>query len=117
MTDAHIDFETRSDIDIRARGSYVYFESPHTAPLMASYQIGTGPVRRWLPGQPCPADIRAHAESRGRFVGHNAGSFERQLWQTIMVPRYGWPALTISQWRCTMATASALGLPRSDLPY
>ena len=113
MTDAHIDFETRSDVDIRTRGSYIYFESPHTAPLMASYQIGTGPVRRWLPGQPCPADIRAHAESRGRFVGHNAGSFERQLWQTIMVPRYGWPALTISQWRCTMATASALGLPRS----
>ncbi len=35
------------------------------APLMASYQIGSGPARRWLPGQPCPADIRAHAESGG----------------------------------------------------
>lgn len=113
MTDCHIDFETKSDIDIRTRGSYVYFESPHTKPLMASYRFGKGPVRRWLPDSPCPGDIRAHAEAGGRFVGHNAGSFERRLWETILGPRYGWPTLKISQWRCTLAQASALGLPRS----
>ena len=108
-----IDFETRSDIDIRTRGAYVYFESPHTQPLMASYILNGGPTKRWLPHEPCPADIRAHVEAGGMVSAHNCGSFERRLWQTIMTPRYGWPVLDLNQCRCTLATASALGLPRS----
>ena len=108
----HIDFETRSDVDITQRGSYVYMESPHTRPLMASFKLTNGPMQRWLPHEPCPKMIREHHAAGGIFVAHNAGSFEFQLWKKILAPRYGWPEPNIEQFRCTMATASALGLPR-----
>ena len=108
-----IDFETRSDADLLKRGSYVYFESPYTEPLMASYILNGAPVRRWLPHEPCPADIRKHVEGGGMVAAHNCGSFERLLWQKILTPIYDWPVLRLEQCRCTLATASALGLPRS----
>jgi len=111
MTGLEIDFETRSDVNLKIHGVYRYMESPLTAPLMASYQIDGGALRRWLPGEPCPADIRAHVEAGGLVTAHN-NAFERLLWQMILTPRYGWPALRLEQCRCTAATAAAMALPR-----
>jgi DNA polymerase len=114
MDEIHIDFETKSDVNIRAAGSYVYFESPLTAPLCASFKFtGEHCVERWLPSEPCPPTVSRHAMTGGRFVGHNAGSFEALLWERVLTPRYGWPKIDLNQWRCTMAAASALGLPAS----
>lgn len=106
-----IDFETRSDVNIKVAGVYRYMASPHTAPLMASYKIGGGPVKRWRPPAPCPADIVAHVEAGGTVSAHN-NAFERLLWQRILTPRYGWPELKLEQCRCTAATAAAMSLPR-----
>lgn len=111
MTGLEIDFETRSDVDIKKHGAYRYFASPHAAPLMASYIIDGGPTRRWRPPAPCPDDIRAHVEAGGLIAAHNA-AFERLLWQMVLTPRYGWPETRIEQFRCTAATAAALSLPR-----
>lgn len=105
-----IDFETRSDVDIKTRGVYLYMASPNTRPLFASY-ILRGVLRRWDASEPCPADIRSHVEAGGTITGHNA-SFERLLWQMILTPRYGWPEAHLEQFRCTAATAAALSLPR-----
>lgn len=106
-----IDFETRSDIDIMTCGAYLYFASPHTKPLMASYKLNGSSVNRWLPHEPCPSEIVAHVAVGGMVSAHNA-NFERQLWQKILTPLYGWPKIETRQFRCTLATASALGLPR-----
>lgn len=107
-----IDFETRSDVDLKTRGVYNYMSSPHTVPLMASYLLGDGPVKRWLPDAPCPPDIVAHVTAGGVIVAHNA-QFERLLWQTVLTPRYGWPSVATEQFRCTAAMAAAMSLPRS----
>lgn len=112
MSGLEIDFETRSDVDIRTRGLHVYMSSPLTVPLMGSYRIDGGSIRRWLPHQPCPADIVAHVAAGGMISAHNA-AFERLLWQKILTPRYGWPVVETKQFRCTAATAAALGLPRA----
>ncbi|MGZ5987429.1 MAG: hypothetical protein ACXWLZ_00130, partial [Rhizomicrobium sp.] len=111
MTGLEIDFETRSDVNIKTHGAYLYFASPHTKALMASYKINGGPKKRWRYGQPCPDDIRAHVESGGIVSAHN-NSFERLLWQRILTPRNGWPKLDLKQCRCTAATAAAMSLPR-----
>lgn len=42
---------------------------------------------------------------------HNAW-FERGIWKHIMAPVYGMPDVRSEQWRCSMAKASAHGLPR-----
>lgn len=106
-----IDFETRSDVDIRKRGVYVYMEGANTSPILASYKLNGGPVQRWRAPAPCPPDIRAHVEAGGEVHAHNA-QFERLLWQKILTPRYGWPVLRLEQCRCTAAMAAAMGLPR-----
>lgn len=111
MTSAlHIDFETRSDVDIRKRGVYAYMASRNTEPLFASYVLGGG-VKRWLCGEPCPPEIVEHVRAGGTIVAHNAG-FERLLWQKILTPRHGWPVVRLEQFHCTAATAAALSLPR-----
>lgn len=111
MSGLEIDFETRSDVDLKKHGVYVYMASPHTQPLMASYKINGGPVKRWRPDQPCPQDIIDHVEAGGTTSAHN-NAFERLLWQMILTPRYGWPKLRLEQCRCTAATAAAMSLPR-----
>ncbi|WP_439392589.1 hypothetical protein ACRQ5Q_24515 [Bradyrhizobium sp. PMVTL-01] len=106
-----LDWETRSAVDIKTEGVYRYSTHPTTEALMASYKIGDGPTRRWLRGQPCPDDIRAHVESGGTIKAHNAG-FERLIWWNVLAKRYGWPKPRLEAFVCTAATAAAMALPR-----
>jgi DNA polymerase len=72
MTGVEIDFETRSDVDLKRHGAFVYFESPNTSVLIGSYRIDNGPIRRWQRGEPCPADLRAAIEAGATISAHNA---------------------------------------------
>lgn len=104
----HIDFETRSTVDLKKTGVYPYMAHESTDVWCAAYCVDDGPVKHWVPGDPVPEDILAHKD--GEFFAHNA-AFERQVFKYIMGPRYGWPVPDVSQWRCTMVMAYAAGLP------
>ena len=112
MTDTHIehDYETRSPVDLRKHGAYVYFEHPETRVLLGSFKAGDKRFR-WRDGEPCPPDLAAHVEAGGMLSAHNAG-FERLCWKWLHENR-GWPLPHIDQFRCTAATSAALQLPRS----
>ncbi|RWA81472.1 MAG: hypothetical protein EOQ31_31495 [Mesorhizobium sp.] len=111
MSRLRIDLETRSVIDLRARGVYNYAQHPSTDVLLASYKIDDGPLQRWKRGQPCPDDIRQHVESGGEIIAFNAG-FERLMWWNVLTPKHGWPKPGMRQFRCTAVTAAAMSLPR-----
>lgn len=111
MTGIEIDFETRSDVDLKSCGVFKYFESPNAAVLIGSYSIDDGPVRRWQRGEPCPADLRAAIEADAPISAHNAG-FETQCFEWLH-RNAGWPMPRYEQFRCTAATAAALALPRA----
>lgn len=106
----HIDFETRSQVELTDTGVYVYAESPTTDVWCAAYAFGDGPVETWLNGDPCPREIRDHIEQGGILIGHNA-NFEMAIFHYVLHPRYGWPLPKVEQWRCTMAMAYAMALP------
>jgi DNA polymerase len=106
----HIDFETRSTVDLKKTGVYVYAEHPTTDLWCAAYAIDDAPVEVWRPGNPVPDVIFDHVLSGGVCAGHNA-NFERVIWKYILAPRYGWPEPRVEQWRCTMVMAYALALP------
>jgi DNA polymerase len=110
MRSLHIDFETRSPVDLRKTGAYVYFDHPDTDLWCAAYAFDDEPVQLWTPGEPCPPDLEEHILSGGRIVAHNA-SFERLAFSKILGPRYGWPVPKLRQWYCTMAMALAQALP------
>lgn len=123
----HLDFETRSPVDIQTAGGYVYANHPDTLVLLASFMMLPtdtpafkawtdlgGPVEvmcRWSNGQPCPRYLAAYIQAGGEIVAHNAG-FERLILQKIL-HRQGWPYPKLEQFRCVAATAAAMALPRS----
>jgi len=111
MSECRIDFETRSDVDLRKCGTGPYFESEHFRPLGASYRIGVGALRDWEFGEPCPEDLRAHLASGGYVRAFNA-SFERKCLNWL-AENCGWPKVAIDRYRCTAAEAAAMSLPRS----
>lgn len=111
MSEARLDFETRSDVDLRTRGAGPYFASPHFRPLILCYAIDDGPIQTWTFGQPCPEDLRLHIEGGGYIRGWNV-SFERNC-LNVLAERYGWPRPAIDRYRCTAAEAAAMSLPRA----
>jgi DNA polymerase len=112
MTTLHIDLETRSVVDLRKAGVYVYAEHEHTDVWCAAYAIEDDSIELWVPGQPLPRAVEAAVEENWDVVAHNA-NFERVLWAGVLMPRYGWPLPKLSQWRCTMSMALAMALPGS----
>lgn len=111
MTDAaHIDFETRSTLDLKEVGLDVYARDATTDVWCLGWALGDDPVDLWAPGQPLPIDLLLHVEAGGLVYAHNS-AFELSVWNEIMVPRYGWPRLKPEQTVCTVAMALAMGLP------
>jgi DNA polymerase len=129
----HIDFETRSPVDIKKRGAYVYAEHPDTIALLASMMLKPSKnptakqfdaenawrlyapedkIVRWSRGDPCPQPLRAYIEAGGEIKAHNA-QFERLIFRHVTGPKNGWPVPRLEQFRCTAVTAAAMGLPRS----
>lgn len=109
----HVDFETRSNADLPKIGAWRYAEDATTDAICMGWAIGDDPVQMWLPGQPFPEEITDALILHGaNIVAHNA-AFERAIWQGVMTPRYGWPAIPLKSWRCTMAMAYAMSLPGS----
>ncbi|MEO7017001.1 MAG: DNA polymerase [Leifsonia sp.] len=108
----HLDLETRSTVDLKKTGVYVYAENSQTDIWCMAWALGDGPVQLWLPGDPIPEDFADHIASGGTLTAHNA-AFERVIWKYILTPRYGFPAVELKRWRCTMAMAYAMALPGS----
>lgn len=111
MAEIHLDIETRSAADLRKVGMYVYAEHPTTDVWCACWCVDDGPINTWLMGDPPPRVIGDYLAEGAVIVAHNAG-FEHAHWQKILTPRYGWPAVTFEQFRCTAAMAAAMALPR-----
>lgn len=110
MSTLHIDFETRSAVDLTKTGVYVYALDSTTDVWCAAFAFDDGPVQSWTPEQPCPPDIIDHVVSGGEIAAWNA-NFERVIWRTILTRRYGWPEPALEQYRCVMVEALAMALP------
>ena len=108
-----IDFETRSAVDLRKTGVYKYAADPSTDIWCMAYKAPwSDDVLVWQPGDERDTYLEDWIMAGGLLSAWNS-QFERTIWNEIMVGRYQWPRTNIKQWRCTMAQASAMGLPRA----
>lgn len=107
-----LDVESRSTVDLRKTGAYVYWESPETHLWCACFAFDDEPVQDWLPGQPCPPRIAEHVAAGGIISAWNA-AFERLAWNHCLGPRHGWPVPALEQFDDTAAAAAAMSLPRA----
>ena len=105
-----IDFETRSSVDLKACGAYVYASDPSTHVYMMGWAFFDEEPQIWLPGQPFPESIRHHIAVGGDIYAWNA-QFERLIWEYVMVNDYCAPPAPPFLFRCTAARARAHGMP------
>ena len=134
----HIDFESRSLVNLPKLGEHAYARHPSTSPLMLT--IGTAPRGVTpefdiidffrIPGYaasryparslddpalnlfkvPCPPAILAALARGDTFVAHNA-RFEQELYYYICHSQWGWPMP--ARWSCTAARSRYFGIRAS----
>jgi DNA polymerase len=106
----HIDFETRSTVDLVKAGTYVYVSDPLTDVLCMGYRFDKEPVKLWVLGDPPPTEVFEAIEKGIEVCAHNA-HFEFMIWNYVCSKKYNWPRLPIEQLDCTMIRAFSMGLP------
>ena len=134
----HIDFETRSLVDLPKYGEHAYARHWSTSPLMLT--IGTAPrgvapefeiidffkvpgysdnvypalteaqLRESTFKVPCPPSILAAIQRGDTFVAHNA-RFEQAIYYYICHLKWGWPTPLL--WSCTAARSRYYGIRAS----
>lgn len=111
LNELHLDFETRSEADLKKLGSHAYFEHPSTTILCAGYAFGDEEPEIWYPDDIFPPQrIVDHVINGGIITAWNA-AFERLAWRHIFHPKMRFPAVKDEQWQCTMTEALTLNLP------
>ena len=116
--DVTIDFESRSPIDIKKCGSYVYWEHPLTEVMMLSVKVDDGDTQVWIPPQfrkyhdteVSDADLKTIMKTAEVIIAHNAG-FERRGFAHGM-KKYGFDALPLEKIRDTSSQALMCAFPR-----
>jgi hypothetical protein len=115
------DTETRSCVSLRECGAYIYAIDPTTQPLCLVFAVNDEEAQIWLPGDvltgentanPPPAVFFTIANDPDNWqtVAHN-GEFDREIYNNILVARYGFPAIPLSIQHCTQRLALANAYP------
>lgn len=107
----HLDYETRSPVDLKTAGVYPYALHPETDAWCAAYTFDDEEeIGLWKLGEPVPEriadtlrDVEIHAWN---------AAFERVIWWLLCCKRYGWPRPEREQFYCVAAAAAAMALPR-----
>lgn len=99
-----IDFESRSNCDLRAKGVYNYVQDASTEVLCMSYAFDDEDVVTWTPGQPFPERVRNYT---GLIYSHNA-AFERLIFWYVLQINF-----KLEQFYCTATQARANCAPGS----
>lgn len=113
----HIDFETRSKVDIWRAGAWEYAAHPSTEILCLAYAIDDGPVKLIPMFDTGPfiqdnnLDLMTAISQNIPICGHNV-FFEYAIWYHILHKKHGWVMPDERRFRCTMAQASACSLPK-----
>ena len=97
----YIDFESRSNFDLKVGGVYNYVQDASTEVLCMCYAFDDGPVLTWLPGQSLP-DFAGH-----QIRAWNA-AFERLIFWYVLQQNY-----PLEQFYCCAAQSRANCAPGS----
>jgi len=109
----HIDWESRSAVDLKTAGAHRYAEHHSTGIWCMAWALGD---KRgiWKEGEYFPKEVLDHVTMGGRVIAHNA-AFERAIWNKVLSRQIGHrvfvPPLHIAQMDCTVARCAVLGIP------
>ena len=118
-----IDYETRSEADLKKVGGYEYSVHKTTQVLCVGWKLGSKDTllekesKVWSPAFPSPYGdlIRALCDPSVMLVAHNA-LFEQLITENVLtriVHRPELKAIPIERWICTAALAATIAIPRN----
>lgn len=126
-----LDYETRSEANLKKVGAWEYSTHPSTRILCAAWRIGThaelkagtAPVLSWSPALPHTHKnfgslLRMLRDPSIILVAHNA-YFEQVITRNVLAPQHmpsklaELQSIPPSRWECTAAGAAALAIPRN----
>ena len=85
MTDRlYVDFETRSELDVRDVGTYKYVNHPSTQPICMSWALNDGGIKthNFLENPTPPQEVSDALQSGAVFVAHNS-AFDAGIWDRL----------------------------------
>lgn len=101
MTTISLDWETRSEIELKTRGLDVYSSHPSTQVLMGAYAFDGGKVNHWdANDRALPAELKEALEDPHVVKKAFNAQFERVIARRVLKLK-----TPIKNWRCTMALA------------
>jgi DNA polymerase bacteriophage-type len=104
-----LDFESRSEADLKKVGAWKYWQHPSTKPLILTVTWDGGQIV-WREGEPIPPQLEQFCyDPSVTFDSHNT-SFEQAAWAWC-ARNLDWPELPPNRWDDTQARAAALSLP------
>lgn len=113
----HLDFETRSTLDLKKVGLHRYADPRFTDILCGAFAFDDEPVDWWSKYQKLYTDkqlipdrVAYHITSGGKIHAHNS-TFEFEIWNQIIAGGALGCAMISEQMHCTMTMAFAMGLP------
>ena len=108
----HIDFETRSRVDLLKEGVYNYATDPSTEAICMAYAFGNEEPNLWIEGEEFPAAVVEYIEGGGVIAAHNA-AFERLIFWYVICPEHDVPEPALEQFYCTAAQCRVSAYPGS----
>lgn len=118
-----LDYETRSELDLKKFGAYEYARHPSTQILCVAWRVGArselrgAPTKCWSPAIPGAYGelIRALCDPAIKKVAHNA-FFEQVITRFVLTrlvsSKPELARISHGHWLCTASMAAALALPR-----
>ena len=128
MLSIHLDFETRSLVDVKETGPWRYSMDPSTIPLCLCFTINDTDSRLisnedfeltydifgdhyFTPDMELLNKLAQ--DENAIFKAHNS-MFEYCMWNNVLAKRYGFnPIWDFKRWDCTAAKAATHALPRA----
>lgn len=104
-----LDFETRSEADLKKVGPWAYSEHPSTEVICAAWGFEDEPIETWVMGSRDPKSLFALLDEGHHVEAHNVG-FEYAIWQNVC-RRMDWPEIAEDRWLDLMATACYYAMP------
>lgn len=96
MVYVSLDIETCSAVPLQTLGADVYSRDPSTDVICVAWHVvGSAEAPRlWVRGlSELPTDLFRLIEAGAVICGWNIVGFDRLVWERILVPRYGFPAI------------------------
>ena len=107
-----LDYESQSECDLIARGSFNYAQNITTKMLCAAYAFNEEDAQLWWAHEPVPQRLADYFKSGGQIRCHNE-EFDRLLTWYVVCPDYGLAEPALERWYCTASQARANCAPGS----